>query len=73
MANANLTVRLNYTSHIAGNRVERPTSTESLAIGLRGINAVLGIGSPRRSTFPWSLAVADFTLAKIARSMEQIF
>ena len=34
-ADANLTVRLNYTSHIPSNGVEEPKSTESFGLGLR--------------------------------------
>ena len=34
-ADANLTVRLNYTSHIPSNGVEEPKSTESYGLGLR--------------------------------------
>ena len=34
-ANGNLTVRLNYTSHIPSNGVEEPKSVESLGLGLR--------------------------------------
>ena len=34
-ADANLTVRLNYTSHIPSNGVEEPKSSESFGIGLR--------------------------------------
>ena len=34
-AGANLTVRLNYTSHIPSNGVEEPKSTEGYGLGIR--------------------------------------
>ena len=36
-ANGNLTVRLNYTSHIPSNGVEEPKSVESFGLGLRAV------------------------------------
>ena len=36
-ANGNLTVRINYTSHIPSNGVEEPKSVESFGLGLRAV------------------------------------
>ena len=49
-ANGNLTVRLNYTSHIPSNGVEEPKSVESFGLGLRVVfrgqyGAKIGFGS----------------------------
>jgi predicted Zn-dependent protease len=49
-ANGNLTVRLNYTSHIPSNGVEEPKSTESYGLGIRAVfqtpqGPLLGFGS----------------------------
>lgn len=43
-ANGNLTVRLNYTSHIPSNGVEEPKSVESHGLGIRLGNLGPGIG-----------------------------
>ena len=43
-ANGNLTVRLNYTSHIPTNGVEEPKSVESQGLGIRPGNLGTGIG-----------------------------
>jgi clan AA aspartic protease len=62
-ANANLTVRLNCTSHIPSNGVEEPKSTDSHGLGPAG-------GLPRfaRTVEPWQFVGAAFRLLQLEQA-----
>ena len=65
-ANGNLTVRLNYTSHIPSNGVEEPKSVESFGLGLRVVfrgqdGAKIGFGSEP----------TDLSLAGVKRALDK--
>ena len=68
-ANANLTVRLNYTSHIPSNGVEEPKSTESQGIGLRVVLRTPAEGGGKRAGF--GSEPADLSLEGVKRALDK--
>ena len=68
-ANANLTVRLNYTSHIPSNGVEEPKSTESQGIGLRVVLRTPAEGSGKRAGF--GSEPSDLSLEGVKRALDK--
>ena len=65
-ANGNLTVRLNYTSHIPSNGVEEPKSVESFGLGLR-----VAFDSPTGVTTGFGSEPTDLSLEGVKRCLEQ--
>jgi PmbA protein len=68
-ANANLTVRLNYTSHIPSNGVEEPKSTDSHGVGLRVVFRTPPEGSGKRTGF--GSEPTDFSLEGVERALDK--
>ncbi len=68
-ANANLTVRLNYTSHIPSNGVEEPKSTDSQGIGLRVVLHTPAEGGGKRAGF--GSEPADLSLEGVKRALDK--
>ena len=69
-ANTNLTVRINYTSHIPSNGVEEPKSVESFGLGLR----VAFHGSGRKSggvTTGYGSEPTDLSLEGVRRALDK--
>ena len=65
-AGRNLTVRLNYTSHIPSNGVEEPKSTEGYGLGIRAtFNTTNGVKTGFGSE------PADLSLNGVARALEK--
>ena len=67
-ADANLTVRLNYTSHIPSNGVEEPKSTESFGLSLR---VVFKPGSDGLVKTGFGSEPTDLTLEGVRRSLDK--
>jgi len=65
-ANTNLTVRLNYTSHIPSNGVEEPKSVESLGIGLR-----VAFDTPQGLKTGFGSEPTDLSLEGVAQALEK--
>ena len=65
-ANVNLTVRLNYTSHIPSNGVEEPKSVESLGIGLR-----VAFDTPQGLKTGFGSEPADLSLEAVALALDK--
>ena len=65
-ANANLTVRLNYTSHIPSNGVEEPKSTDSYGLGLR-----VAFDSPQGKLIGFGGEPTDLSLEGVRRALEK--
>ena len=65
-ANGNLTVRLNYTSHISSNGVEEPKSVESFGLGLRVVFRTKGAVKTGFGSEP-----TDLSLAGVKRALDK--
>ena len=65
-ANGNLTVRLNYTSHIPSNGVEEPKSVESFGIGLR-----VAFQSPEGLKSGFGSEPTDLSLDGVRRALDK--
>ena len=65
-ANGNLTVRLNYTSHIPSNGVEEPKSLESHGLGLR-----VAFNSPEGLKIGFGSEPTDLSLEGVRRALEK--
>jgi len=65
-ANGNLTVRLNYTSHIPSNGVEEPKSVESHGLGLR-----VAFRSPQGIKVGFGSEPSDLSLEGVGRALEK--
>ena len=65
-ANGNLTVRLNYTSHIPSNGVEEPKSLESQGLGLR-----VAFNSPKGLQIGFGSEPTDLSLEGVSRALEK--
>ena len=65
-ANANLTVRLNYTSHIPSNGVEEPKSVESYGLGLRAV-----FRSPQGRKIGFGSEPSDLSLEGARNALEK--
>ena len=65
-ANGNLTVRLNYTSHIPSNGVEEPKSVESFGLGLRVVFRTKGGVKTGFGSEP-----TDLSLAGVKRALDK--
>ena len=74
-ANTNLTVRINYTSHIPSNGVEEPKSFESFGIGLRVAFHPSATGSTGRSrsgvTTGYGSEPTDLSLDGVRRALDK--
>ena len=68
-ANANLTVRLNYTSHIPSNGVEEPKSTDSHGLGLRVVFRAPTEGGGKRTGF--GSEPTDLSLTGVERALDK--
>ena len=78
-AGANLTVRLNYTSHIPSNGVEEPKSTEGYGLGVRatfrtpdGIKTEESDRSVTRNWLETHLTIGINAMTEIGKSGEKI-
>ena len=65
-ANGNLTVRLNYTSHIPSNGVEEPKSVESYGLGIRAV-----FRSPQGRKFGFGSEPSDLSLEGARNALEK--
>ena len=65
-ANGNLTVRLNYTSHIPSNGVEEPKSVESYGIGIRAV-----FHAPGGLKTGFGCEPTDLSLDGVARALDK--
>jgi len=65
-ANGNLTVRLNYTSHIPSNGVEEPKSIESYGIGIRAV-----FHAPGGLKTGFGCEPTDLSLDGVARALDK--
>ena len=65
-ANGNLTVRLNYTSHIPNNGVEEPKSLESHGLGLR-----VAFNGPEGLKIGFGSEPTDLSLEGVSRALEK--
>ena len=65
-ANGNLTVRLNYTSHIPSNGVEEPKSVESYGLGIR-----IAIDTPEGLKTGFGSEPADLSITGVQRALEK--
>ena len=65
-ANGNLTVRLNYTSHIPSNGVEEPKSVESYGLGLRAV-----FRSPQGRKIGFGSEPSDLSLEGARNALEK--
>ena len=65
-ANGNLTVRLNYTSHIPSNGVEEPKSIDSYGVGIR-----IAMDSPQGVLTSFGSEPSDLSLEGVKRALEK--
>ena len=65
-ANGNLTVRINYTSHIPSNGVEEPKSVESFGLGLRAV-----FRSPQGRKIGFGSEPSDLSLEGARNALEK--
>ena len=65
-ANNNLTVRLNYTSHIPSNGVEEPKSLEAFGLGVR-----VALATPEGTKSGFGSETADLSLDGVARALDK--
>ena len=65
-ANGNLTVRLNYTSHIPSNGVEEPKSVESYGLGIRAV-----FRSPQGRTVGFGAEPSDLSLEGARNALDK--
>jgi len=65
-ANGNLTVRLNYTSHIPSNGVEEPKSVESYGLGIRAV-----FRSPQGRKIGFGSEPSDLSLGGVRNALEK--
>lgn len=70
-ANANLTVRINYTSHIPSNGVEEPKSIESFGLGLRVAFNSSAAGTAGGVTTGYGSEPTDLSLNGVRRSLDK--
>jgi len=74
-ANTNLTVRINYTSHIPSNGVEEPKSVESFGLGLRvafhGSGSKSAANSSKGMTTGYGSEPADLSLDGVRRALDK--
>jgi len=64
--NNNLTVRLNYTSHIPSNGVEEPKSLEAFGLGVR-----VALATPQGTKSGFGSETADLSLGGVQRALEK--
>ncbi|MDP3064836.1 MAG: hypothetical protein Q8O40_16790, partial [Chloroflexota bacterium] len=65
-ANGNLTVRLNYTSHIPSNGVEEPKSIDSYGVGIR-----IALDSRQGVLTSFGSEPSDLSLEGVKRALEK--
>ena len=65
-ANGNLTVRLNYTSHIPSNAVEEPKSLESYGLGVR-----VALNTPEGLKTGFGSEPTDLSIGGVTRALEK--